>query len=60
MGARVPASLLAGMRRAHTTGPGLITLTGVDYLLHPARSPINDAILAPSAVTALRSFLAPP
>jgi uncharacterized protein len=53
-------ALLAGLRRAHTTGPGLITLTGMDHLLHPAGSPINDAILAPSAVTALRSFLAQP
>jgi uncharacterized protein len=53
----VPA-LLTGLRRAHTTGPGLVTLTGVDHLLHPAGTPTNDAILAPSAVAALRSFLA--
>jgi alpha-beta hydrolase superfamily lysophospholipase len=52
--------LLAGLRQARTTGPGLVTLTGVDHLLHPAGTPTNDAILAPSAVTALRSFLTQP
>jgi uncharacterized protein len=57
-GDTLPA-LLAGLRRAPTSGPGLVTLTGVDHLLHPAGTPTNDAILAPAAVTALRSFLAP-
>jgi hypothetical protein len=52
-------ALLDGSRQARTAGPGRLTLSGVDHLLHPAGTAANDQILAPSAVAALRSFLAP-
>jgi uncharacterized protein len=51
--------LLAALARAHTAGPGLQVLPGLDHLLHPAGAPANDAVLAPSAIAALREFLAP-
>jgi uncharacterized protein len=51
--------LLAALARAHTAGPGLTILPGLDHLLHPAGTPENDAILAPAAIAALRQFLAP-
>ncbi len=50
--------LLAGLARARTTGPGLRLLPGLDHLLHPAGTPENDAVLAPSAIAVLRAFLA--
>lgn len=50
--------LLAGLARAHTSGPGLRVLPGLDHLLHPAGASANDAVLAPSAVAVLRAFLA--
>ena len=52
-------ALRAGLRQARTTGPGLVTLSGVDHLLHPAGTAANDQVLAPAAVAALRSFLTP-
>jgi uncharacterized protein len=51
--------LLTALARAHTAGPGLQVLPGLDHLLHPAGTPANDAMLAPSAIAALRGFLAP-
>jgi uncharacterized protein len=51
--------LLAALARAGATGPGLRVLTGVDHLLHPAGTPVNDPILAPAAVAALQAFARP-
>jgi uncharacterized protein len=53
------APLLAGLHRAHAAGPGLRELPGLDHLLHPAGTPASDAVLAPSAVAAVRAFAAP-
>ncbi|MBD0689011.1 alpha/beta hydrolase family protein [Streptomyces sp. CBMA123] len=51
--------LLAALARAHTTGPGLRTLAGLDHFLHPAGTPVNDRMLAPAAATALHEFARP-
>jgi pimeloyl-ACP methyl ester carboxylesterase len=48
--------LIAALAQAGTTGPGLQILTGLDHLLHPAGTPVNDPILAPAAVAALQAF----
>lgn len=37
-------------------GPGLRVPPGVDHRLQPARTPVNDSVLALSAVAALQSF----
>ncbi|MGW2374552.1 alpha/beta hydrolase [Kitasatospora sp. NPDC001683] len=58
--ARVPCAtvppLLGALARAHTSGPGLRTLDGVDHFLHPAGTPVNEHALAPAAVAALHEF----
>jgi alpha-beta hydrolase superfamily lysophospholipase len=51
--------LLAALARAGTTGPGLRVLSGLDHLLHPAGTAVNDPILAPAAVAALQAFARP-
>jgi pimeloyl-ACP methyl ester carboxylesterase len=51
--------LLAALTRSGATGPGLRVLAGLDHLLHPAGTPVNEAILAPAAVAALRAFARP-
>ncbi|MCX4751011.1 alpha/beta hydrolase [Kitasatospora sp. NBC_01287] len=51
--------LLGALARAHTSGPGLRTLDGVDHFLHPAGTPVNEHALAPAAVTALHEFARP-
>jgi uncharacterized protein len=60
---QVPCSttspLLAALGTAGTTGPGLQVLPGLDHFLHPAGTPVNDAILAPAAVAALHDFARP-
>jgi hypothetical protein len=56
--ATTPA-LLSALRAAHTRGPGLVVLPGLDHELHPAGDSINDQILAPAAINALRAFAAP-
>ncbi|MFI9363167.1 alpha/beta hydrolase [Kitasatospora sp. NPDC053057] len=48
--------LLGALARAHTGGPGLRTLDGVDHFLHPAGTPVNEHALAPAAVAALNEF----
>lgn len=48
--------LVSALHRAGTRGPGLVVLPGLDHYLHPAGTPANDQVLAPSAVAALRSF----
>ncbi|MCC9307774.1 alpha/beta hydrolase [Kitasatospora sp. RB6PN24] len=53
------APLLAALARAHTTGPGLRLLDGLDHFLHPAGTPVNDRMLAPAAVAALHEFAEP-
>jgi alpha-beta hydrolase superfamily lysophospholipase len=52
-------SLLAALRAARTTGPGLVVLPGLDHELHPAGDSINDQILAPAAIDALSAFARP-
>jgi hypothetical protein len=37
----------------------LRVLPGLDHLLHPAGTPGNDALMAPSAIDAVRAFAAP-
>ena len=56
--ATTPA-LLAALRSAHTSGPGLVVLSGLDHELHPAGDSVNDQILAPAAVDALATFARP-
>ncbi len=51
--------LLAGLTRAHATGPLRRLLPGIDHYLHTAGTPINTAVLAPAVTAALRAFLAP-
>ena len=51
--------LLAALRSAHTSGPGLVVLPGLDHFLHPAGASVNDQILAPSAISALVDFARP-
>jgi uncharacterized protein len=50
---------LAGLHRAHAAGPGPRVLPGLDHLLHPPGTPAGDAVLAPSAIAAVRTFAAP-
>ncbi|MFD8706532.1 alpha/beta hydrolase family protein [Kitasatospora sp. NPDC059648] len=61
--AKVPCAtvppLLDALARAHTGGPGLRTLDGVDHFLHPAGAPVNEHALAPAAVAALHEFARP-
>jgi hypothetical protein len=52
-------ALVAALRAAHTSGPGLVVLPGLDHELHPAGDSINDQILAPSAIDALTAFARP-
>jgi hypothetical protein len=47
------------LRAAHTRGPGLVVLPGLDHTLHPAGDSINDQILAPAAINALIAFARP-
>ncbi|MFD5467525.1 alpha/beta fold hydrolase [Kitasatospora sp. NPDC127059] len=51
--------LLGALAGAHTTGPGLRTLDGVDHFLHPAGTPVGDHALAPAVVAALHEFARP-
>jgi len=51
--------LVRALAAAGTTGPGLRTLSGVNHLLHPPGAANDDQVLAPSMVTALRSWARP-
>ncbi len=51
--------LVAGLTRAHATGPLRRLLRGIDHYLHPAGTPINTPVLAAAVTAALRDFLAP-
>ena len=51
--------LVQALAAAGTTGPGLRMLTGVNHLLHPAGTPDDTQVLAPSAVAALQAFARP-
>ena len=50
---------MRALAAAGTTGPGLRTLSGVNHLLHPPGAANDDQVLAPSMVTALRSWARP-
>ncbi len=56
---RTMPALLTGLAAAGTTGPGLRVLPGIDHLLHPAGTPVNDPVVAPAAQRALRDFVGP-
>ncbi|MDF3291336.1 alpha/beta hydrolase [Streptomyces silvisoli] len=56
---RTTPPLLAALASARTTGPGLRVLPGLDHLLHPAGSPVNERTLAPAARRALHDFVRP-
>jgi hypothetical protein len=51
--------LLSALSAAHSTGPGLVVLPGLDHELHPAGDSGNDQILAPAAIDALTAFAEP-
>jgi uncharacterized protein len=51
--------LTAGLRKAGTTGPGLVVLHGTDHLLHLASQPDSEAVLAPAARAAVAAWAAP-
>ncbi|UYB39086.1 alpha/beta hydrolase [Streptomyces sp. Je 1-4] len=56
---RTTPPLLAALATAHTTGPGLRILPGLDHYLHPAGTPANDQMIAPAAQSALHDFVRP-
>ncbi|MGW1056283.1 alpha/beta hydrolase family protein [Streptomyces sp. NPDC001118] len=56
---RTLPSLLSALTAARTTGPGLRVLPGLDHLLHPAGTPVNDPVMAPAAQQALHDFVRP-
>jgi acetyl esterase/lipase len=51
--------LVRALATAGATGPGLRMLGGVNHLLHPPGVANDDQVLAPSVVTALRSWARP-
>jgi hypothetical protein len=51
--------LVQALAAAGTTGPGLRMLDGVNHLLHPAGTPNDTQVLAPSAIAALQSWAHP-
>ena len=51
--------LVDALHRAGTTGPGLVTLDGVDHDLHPPGSGANDQLLAPAFISALQDWARP-
>jgi alpha-beta hydrolase superfamily lysophospholipase len=59
----VPPSTISPLVRAlagaGTTGPELKMLTGVNHDLHMPGTAVNDAVLAPSVVAALRAWAQP-
>ncbi|MFJ9850424.1 alpha/beta hydrolase [Streptomyces sp. NPDC101150] len=56
---RTLTPLLAALAAAHTTGPGLRILPGLDHFLHPAGTPVNYQVIAPAAQRALSDFVRP-
>ncbi|MGD3110435.1 alpha/beta fold hydrolase [Streptomyces sp. YGL11-2] len=56
---RTTPPLLSALAAARTTGPGLRVLPGVDHLLHPAGTPVDDPVIAPAARRALHDFVRP-
>ena len=58
--ANIPPStigpLIAALTTADTTGPGLVTLDGLDHNLNPAGTPPNGAPLAPAFLSALKNW----
>ncbi|GHE14232.1 alpha/beta hydrolase [Streptomyces alanosinicus] len=56
---RTMPSLLSALAAARTTDPGLRVLLGLDHLLHPAGSPVNDPVIAPAAQQSLHDVVRP-
>lgn len=60
---RVPMSavrpLADALAGAGATGPGLRVLDGVDHFLHLPGTALNDPVLAPDAVAAIRDWVRP-
>jgi uncharacterized protein len=50
---------MAALARADAADPGLRVLQGLNHYLHPAGTPVNDAVIAPAAVAAIQEFLRP-
>jgi pimeloyl-ACP methyl ester carboxylesterase len=48
--------LLTALRRAWTTGPGLVTLPGLDHFFHAPGVPVNTQTLDPELLRALNLF----
>jgi alpha-beta hydrolase superfamily lysophospholipase len=59
----IPVSTIQPLAQALTsagaTGPGLKVLTGINHDLHTTGTPDNDAVLAPSVVSALKAWAQP-
>lgn len=53
------APLITALQGAGITGPGLVTLSGLDHDLHTSGMSVNDQQLAPSAVAAIQSWAQP-
>ena len=51
--------LAAALAGAGAAGPGLRVLPDVDHFLHLPGTPLNDTVLAPAALTALRDWARP-
>ncbi|MFJ9713598.1 alpha/beta hydrolase family protein [Streptomyces sp. NPDC101234] len=56
---RTMPSLVSALTAARTTGPGLQVLAGLDHLLHPVGTPVNDPAIAPAAQQSLHDFVRP-
>jgi alpha-beta hydrolase superfamily lysophospholipase len=61
--AKIPPSTIAplvtALQGSGITGPGLVTLSGLDHELHTSAMSANDQQLAPSAVTAIQNWARP-
>ncbi|MGW2826242.1 alpha/beta hydrolase [Streptomyces sp. NPDC001443] len=56
---RTTPSLLSALGAARITGPGLRVLPGLDHLLHPVGTPVDDPVIAPAAQQSLHDFVRP-
>ncbi|MEV7394622.1 MULTISPECIES: hypothetical protein [unclassified Streptomyces] len=50
---------MSSLAAARTTGPGLQVLAGLDHLLHPVGTPVNDPAISPAAQQSLHDFVRP-
>ena len=52
-------ALVTALHGSGITGPGLVTLSGLDHDLHTSEMSANDQQLAPSAVAAIQGWAQP-